>query len=96
MLTLIEYLFGTAEIAAVFMAVVGGVIAITMFTSARSDKHLKAWKFLIAALVLFAAEEVFGALRTFGVYGNAWITHVIPSLIMLCVITGLIIQINMK
>lgn len=95
-LTLIEYLFGTAEIAAVFMAVVGGVIAISMFRSAGSQGKLRAWRFLIAALVLFAAEEVIGALRTFGVYRTVWLTHVVPSVIMMCIITALILQIEME
>jgi hypothetical protein len=91
-----EWFLGTSAIAAVFMSVVGGIIAISMFRSARSMKQLRAWKFLIITLVLFAAEEVFGALKSFGIFQTEWITHVIPSFIMIFLITALIIQLNMK
>ncbi|MBW2986159.1 hypothetical protein KY333_02200 [Candidatus Woesearchaeota archaeon] len=49
---------------------------------------------MIIALVLFAIEEVIGALKTFGIYETPHLTHVIPFFILLFVITAVIIQTN--
>ena len=49
---------------------------------------------MIIALVLFAVEEVIGALKTFGIYETPHLTHVIPFFILLFVIAAIVIQIN--
>ena len=77
----------------VFLSIIAGFIALSMFHLARERRYLKAWKALIVALVLFAVEEVFGALKIFGVWSTPWLTHVIPSFILVLFIWALISQI---
>lgn len=94
MLTTYDWIYGSGQIGAVVLAIIAGIIALSMFQHARQRKLLKAWKWLIPALVLFAIEEIFGALRTFGIYSNPWITHIIPSIILAFLITALVVQNN--
>lgn len=93
-LTVYDWIYGSLQLGAVFLSVIAGFIALSMFKTAIRKKFLKAWIYLIPFLVLFALEEIFGALRTFGIYYNPWITHVIPSLMLGLAITALVAQIN--
>lgn len=95
-LTIYDWIYGSGQIGAVILSIIAGIIAISMFKQARKRKLLQAWKYLIPALVLFAFEEIFGALRTFGVYSNPWITHVIPSFILAFLIASLVVQIQIN
>ncbi|MBI2564949.1 hypothetical protein HYV79_03080 [Candidatus Woesearchaeota archaeon] len=95
-LTVYDWIYGIAQLAAVFMAVFAGGIALSLFDSARKRAVLRAWLFLIPALVLFTAEEIIGALVAFGVMKpNMW-THILPSGILLLLITSLIIQLSVS
>ena len=96
MLTVYDWIYGIAQLAAAFLSVIAGIIAISMFQTSRKQKLLSAWKMLIIALVLFAVEEILGALKTFGVYSTPHLTHIVPSFIMVFLIAGLIIQINVN
>jgi hypothetical protein len=96
MLTLYDWLLGIAEIAAVFLSIVAGVMAVSLFKISHKESILNAWKFLIIALVLFALEEIFGALKSFGIYSTPHLTHIIPSFIMAFLIAALIAQINVN
>ena len=49
---------------------------------------------MIIALLLFAVEEVVGALKTFGIYETPHLTHVLPFFILLFVIAAVLTQIN--
>ena len=91
-----EWAYGISQLSAVFLAVVAGVIALSMFVIARRQPLLRGWKFMVWALVLFAAEEIVGALRTFGIYESPYMTHVIPSFVLAILIAGLINQININ
>lgn len=91
-----DWIYGSGQIGAVVLSIIAGFIAVSMFKQARKRKMLRAWKYMIVALVLFAVEEVFGILRTFGVYGNPWITHVIPSFILAFLIAALAVQIQIN
>lgn len=95
-LTVYDWFLGIAEIAAVFLSVVAGVIAISLFKISQKESVLNAWKFLIISLVLFALEEVLGALKTFGIYGTPHLTHIVPSFIMIFLIAALITQIQVN
>lgn len=77
----------------VFLSIVAGFIALSMFKLARERKYLKAWKPLIVALVFFAVLEVFGALKIFGIWSTPWLTHVLASVILVLFIWALINQI---
>lgn len=95
-LTIYDWFLGTAEIAAVFLSIVAGFIALSLFKVSRKNKELNAWKPLIIALVLFAVEEIFAALKTFGVYVTPHLTHVIPGFILGFLIAALIMQIHIN
>ncbi|MBD3304025.1 hypothetical protein GF343_02685 [Candidatus Woesearchaeota archaeon] len=94
MFTAYEWIYGIAQFSAGFLSVVAGIIALSMFRAARQNKILRSWRFLIIALVLFAVEEVIGALKTFGIYETPHLTHVIPFFILLFVIAGVLAQIK--
>ena len=93
-LTYYEWAYGIAQLSAVFLSLVAGMIAIRMFQRAREKKILKAWTPLSIALVLFTLEEILGALQTFGVYSTPYLTHVVPSFILLFLIAALSKQIE--
>ena len=95
-LTVYDWFLGIAEIAAVFLSVVAGIMAISLFKISQKESILKAWKFMIIALVLFALEEILGALKTFGIYGTPHLTHIVPSFIMIFLIAALITQIQVN
>lgn len=94
MITTYDWILGTAELAAAFLAIIAGILAISMLEASRQQKILGAWKWMIAALVIFMIEEIVGALKSFGIYSTPHLTHVIPFFILLFVIAALIIQIN--
>lgn len=92
MLTSYDWVYGISILTAVILSMVAGVIAITMFEKSGQRKHLAAWRPLIFALIFFAAEEIFGALKVFGIWNVPWITHVIPSFVLLFLIIALLRQ----
>lgn len=94
MITTYDWILGTAELAAAFLSIIAGIIAISMIEASRQQKILGAWKWMIVGLVLFMVEEIFGALKSFGIYSTPHITHIIPFFILLFVIAALISQIN--
>lgn len=85
---------GILQVANVFLAIVAGFIAISLFNTPHEDKHLKPWRPLIIALVLFAVEEILGALRSFNIYSTPHLTHIVPSFIMAFLIWALVLQIK--
>lgn len=93
-------LYGSGQIGSVILSVVAGVIALSLFRVSHNEQELHAWKPLIIALVLFAVEEILGAIRTFGFSDVAaiswlypWITHVLPGFILAFTIQALIIEV---
>ena len=96
MLTVYEWIYGIAQLAAAFLSIVAGFIAISMFGKARQQKLLRAWRYLLIALMLFAVEEIVGSLKTFGIYSTPHLTHVIPSFILVFLIASLVVQTNVN
>jgi len=92
--TTYEWIYGIAQFSAGFLSIIAGIIAISMFKAAREFKSLRSWTYLSIALILFAVEEVIGALKTFGVYSTPHLTHVLPFFILLFVIMAVVVQIN--
>ena len=90
---MIDFITGVLQIANFCLVVVAGLIAAALFAVSKKSE-LRAWKPLTIGLIFFALEEIFGILRSFGIYSNPWITHVIPSIILGFLIWGLITQIN--
>jgi heme A synthase len=94
MLSTYDWVYGSAQIGSVVLSLIAGVIAITMLKQASKRKELRAWPYLLWALVFFAIEEGVGALKTFGIWSTPWLTHVIPSVILAFLIVALVIQIH--
>ncbi|MBS3141819.1 hypothetical protein J4464_00345 [Candidatus Woesearchaeota archaeon] len=88
------YIYGTLQIANLFLALVAAVMAISLFHISHQRSHLKPWKVLIIALLLFMALEVIGALRSFGIYTSPFLTHVITSAIIALLVVTLVMQIR--
>ena len=95
-LTIYDWVYGSAQLGAVFLSIIAGIVALSMFRHAHRLAYLRAWKLLIIALVLFAVEEILGALKTFGVYSTPHLTHIVPAFIMAFLIGSLIVQINVN
>ncbi len=94
--SVVEYLEGILKIANVFLAVVAGIIAISLFKVSQKRKDLKPWMFLIVALVFFAIQEILGALRAFAIYRSPFLTHINPTIILGLIITALLLQMQVK
>lgn len=95
-LTLYDWAYGIAQFAAAFLSVVAGLVALTIFHKAFQRKILKAWRYLIPALVFFTIVEVVGALKTFGIYSTPYLTHILTGVILVFLIIALVIQTNIK
>jgi hypothetical protein len=97
MLTAYDWIYGISQIAAVVLSLFVVIIGVTLFRVSFKKKQLRPWTFLLLALLFFTAEEVFGALKTFGILSDvSFITHIIPSFIMGFLITALVIQIQVN
>ena len=79
---MVGYVEGVLQIANVFLIIVAGLTAITLFKVSGAKKHLRAWRPLIIVLILFAVEEILGALRSFDIYSTPHLTHIVPSLML--------------
>ena len=93
-LTPYDWVYGITQLATVVLSILAGFIALTMFQQTAQKKYLAAWKPLLFALILFAIEEILGIMRTFGVWSTPWLTHVVPSFILVFLIAALIKQIS--
>ena len=96
MLTPYEWAYGISQIAAVVLSIIAGLIALSMFRVSEAHPQLHSWRYLIVALVLFTVEEVLGALRTFGVWPEQYLTHLVPSFLLMFLIASLVIQIQVN
>ena len=94
MLTPYDWVYGITEITNVLLSVFAGGIALSLFEASSQRKYLSAWKPLIIALVIFTIEEIVGALKVFGIWSLPWLTHVLPSFILIFIIAALLRQIN--
>ena len=58
-LSVYDYVYGIAQLAAGFLAIFAGLLALTLFKHAT--KQLRAWRYLLSALILFVIIEIIGA-----------------------------------
>lgn len=96
MLTGFDWAYGIAQLAAGFLAIIAGVLAISMIHQSRKQKKLKAWVWLLIAIALFALVEFIGAARAFELSENPYIVHVLVGLLLGFLIAGLNEQININ
>lgn len=92
---MVQLIEGILKIANLFLAVVAGLIAISLFRISKK-KHLKPWLILIIALVLFAVQEILGALRAFNYFSTPYLTHIVPTAILGLLIFALVLQIGIN
>ena len=93
---MIEYYEGVIKIANIFLSVVAGVIAMNIFRVSRKNRFLKPWYILVFVLILFAVQEILGALRAFNIYSTPHLTHIVPTIILGLLIWALVLRINTK
>lgn len=91
---MVQYLEGVLQVAAIFLAVVAGIFAASLFKVSHETEHLKPWKYLIFALILFAVEEILGSLVAFKIILPTFLTHIIPTFILVLIILALSAQIT--
>ena len=91
---MLPFIDGMIQIAVVFLSIVAGFVALSLFKTSHKLEHLKPWKPLIICLVLFMVEEILGTLAAFSIYKSSFLTHVIPSIILMLLIYSLILQIS--
>jgi len=89
MLTLYDWVYGIAQLTAVFLSIIAGFVALSLIKESREHKMMVAWKYLIFSVVFFAAGEIFGALESFGIHRSEFATHVLASLTLVCLIAAL-------
>ncbi|HII16704.1 TPA: hypothetical protein HA361_02200 [Candidatus Woesearchaeota archaeon] len=89
---MVEYLEGILKIANIFLAIVAGVIAATLWKASKRRSDLRPWLFLIPALLLFMVQEILGALRAFQRFESLFFTHIIPTGILAFLIIALVLQ----
>ena len=91
-----EWIYGISTLTALFLAVFAAFFALSMFKTSRQFAMLRAWKWMIGAVVLFALEELLGTLNIFGVFSTPHLTHIVPSFVMIFLITALLKQIQIN
>lgn len=92
----LQFIEGVLQIANVFLSIVAGIIAASLFKSTTKHKLLKPWRCLIAVLILFAIVLIFGALRSFNIFESTFITHIIPTAMLALLIAALLQQIRIS
>lgn len=91
-----QYLEGILKIAILVLSLVAGAIAVSLIKISRKRKELNAWILLIVALIFFAIQVVLGALRAFNIFESPYLTHIIPTVILVFLIIALLKQINIQ
>ncbi len=91
---MVQYLEGVLQVAAIFLSVVAGIFAASLFKVSHETEHLKPWRLLIVALILFAVEETLGALVAFKIILPTFLTHIVPTAILVSLIFALSAQIK--
>jgi uncharacterized membrane protein len=93
----LEYIEGTLKIANLVFSLFAGMIALSLFRLSKrvsKKKDFRPWRYLIFALILFAVQEILGALRAFRIFSSPYLTHIVPTVILVLVLFALIHQIE--
>ena len=91
-----DWIYGIAQFAAAFLAIVAGIIALSMLKVSHQKRILRGWKWAVVALFFFMLVEVFGALKTFGIWSTPYLTHVLAGVVLLFLIAALVVQGHIK
>ncbi len=93
---IVLFVEGVLKISNIILAIIAGLIAISLFAVPSKNAALKPWKAVIWMLLFFAVQEILGALRAFQVYESPYLTHIVPSIILVLLIRALILQQNLN
>ena len=91
---MVEYLEGILKIANIYFSAIAGCIAISLIRHSKNSKYTKAWYLLIGALILFAVQELLGALRAFNIWSTPYLPHLVPTVILALLIWALVLEMN--
>lgn len=91
-----QYLEGILKIAILVLSLVAGAIAISLIKISKKRKELNAWLLLIIALIFFAVQVILGALRAFNIFESPYLTHIVPTVILVFLAIALLKQINIQ
>jgi hypothetical protein len=91
---MVSYIEGMLKIANLFLALIAGGIGLSIIRHSIKERKLAAWKYLAIALVLFAFQEILGALRAFNIFRSPFLTHVNVSVLLAFLLIALVVQIN--
>ena len=91
-----QYLEGILKIANLVLALIAGIMGIGLIKISRKRKELNAWILLIIALIFFAVQMILGALRAFKIFETPYLTHIIPTIILVLLIVALLKQIHIQ
>jgi predicted membrane-bound dolichyl-phosphate-mannose-protein mannosyltransferase len=92
----VQYLEGILKIANLVLALIAGIMGISLIKISRKRKELNAWVLLIAALIFFAVQMILGALRAFKIFETPYLTHIVPTIILVLLIIALLKQIHIQ
>ena len=99
MLSIYDWIYGSAQIGVGFLAIFAGVICALMISSTRV-RHLRAWRPLLIALILFVVQQLIGGFRTFGILPStgvfSFLVHVVVGGILAAFIVALVIQLQVN
>lgn len=95
-LTMVSEIEGILKIANIVLSGIAGIIAVTLIRYSTKKKDLRPWILLVFALVFFIVQEILGMLRAFGVYESPFLTHLVPTIILVLVLFAAISQLNLK
>ena len=94
-LTFYDWIYGTAQIAAVFLAIVALFVSAGVLKAQKKTEFI-ALKMLFAVLVLFTINEILGALDTFDILQPTFWSFLLSSFVFLFFIVALVFQILAK
>ena len=98
-LTFYDWVYGITQLAAGFLAIIGGFITISMLRESKG-RELRAWRPLLISLLLFIVGQVVGGLRTFGILPStgfwSFLVHILVSGILALMIAALLIQLQIN
>jgi len=90
----LELIEGLLRIANLFLSIVAGILAITLFKISHKKEYSNPWKVLMITLVVFAINQILNAIRAFDIYPLPYyITEIVPTIIIALMITAVVMQI---
>lgn len=89
----LEFLEGIIKIGIIILSVFAGMIGLNLLKDQTGQKDNLSWKILIVVVFLFIIQEFLGTLRAFGIWENPYITHIVPTFMLIMLIIALNLEI---